>query len=301
MQSNKLNQLADNRAIVLDNITCTYCGCSLRDDSDNTKEHVIGRRFAPKGTLNACWNLIVRACNHCNSTKSDLEDDISAITLAGKMWFDSSDSEEKAINEATRKSKNSISSKTKKTVIESQEQLKIEMPTASGFKVTFSMTSPPQIESKRIYELARLQLMAFFYFITYDETSRKGGFWLEGFHPLAFAHHGDWGNELQKSFMNAVKNWEPCWIGNTADGYFKSIIRRHPDAECWSWAVEWNKNYRVVGFFGSRISAQEVVDGFLIPQLASIKTSDNSYIHHRLDVKLAEEDDVLFEWENESV
>jgi hypothetical protein len=293
--SNKLKQLADNRAIVLDNVTCTYCGCSLSEDSENTKEHVIGRRFVPKGTLNGCWNLIVRACKKCNSAKSDLEDDISAITLAGKMWFDSSESEENAISEAHRKSKNSVSNKTKKTVIESHEQLKIEMLMAPGVKMTFNMTSPPQIEDERIYELSRLQLMAFFYFITFDRASRKGGFWQEGFHPLAFAHHGDWGNELQKSFMNTVVDWEPRWIGNTADGYFKSIIRRHPAAECWSWAVEWNKNYRVIGFFGSRASAQELVDGFVAPQLTSIKTSDNSHVQHRLDVKLSEEDDILFE------
>jgi hypothetical protein len=298
--SNRLNQLADNRAIVLDNITCTYCGCSLSEDAENTKEHVIGRRFVPKGTLNGCWNLIVRACRNCNSTKSNLENDISAITLVGKMWFDSSDSEEKAINEAQRKSKNSVSNKTKMTVIESHEQLKIEMPMASGVKMTFNMTSPPQIEDKRIYELSRLQLMAFFYFITYDKASRKGGFWLEGFHPLAFAHHGDWGNELQKSFMNTVVNWEPRWIGNTADGYFKSIIRRHPVAECWSWAVEWNKNYRVIGFFGSRTSAQELFDGFEDPKLKSIKKSDESHIQHRIEVKLPEEDDILFEWETEN-
>ena len=295
--SNKLISLPDNRAVVLDNVTCPYCGGMLKNDGNNTKEHVVGRRFIPKGTLDGCWNLIIRACKTCNSIKSDLEDDISAITLSGKMWFDSGDSEENAINEANRKSKNSISCRTGKPVIHSQEQVKLDVPLAQGMALTFNMVSPPQVDNERLYELARLQMMAFFYFITYNIESKKGGFWLHGFHPLAVAHHGDWGNSLQKDFMSAVVEWEPRWIGITADGYYRSIIRRHPSAECWSWAVEFNKNYRVIGFFGLRQSAQEIVDGFVFPEMKPIENGGNSRIAYRADVKLTENDDLLFEWE----
>ena len=44
---------------------------------------MIGRRFVPKGKLNNQWNLIVRVCIKCNNKKSDLEDDISAISMGG--------------------------------------------------------------------------------------------------------------------------------------------------------------------------------------------------------------------------
>ena len=296
--SKKLKNLPFDRAIILKNITCPYCGDILRDD-DNTKEHVIGRRFIPKGKLDGCWNLIVRACEKCNSDKSHLENDISAITLAGKLWFSSDGSEEKVRAEAQRKSK-SVSKKTGKSVLHSQEELNFEGPFPSGVTIKCSMVGPPQIEGDRLYELARLQMMAFFYFITFNCETNKGGFWPVGFHPLSVVHYEDWGNSLQKAFMSAVANWEPRLIGNTADGYFRSIIRRHPSAECWSWAVEWNKNYRVVGFFGSRRSAEEIVKSFQPPEMTNLVNVDNLHLRYRSEVKLAEEDDLLFVWDDEN-
>src|SRR5438067_12808695 len=79
-QEASLNSWPHNRAIVLKNETCVYCGSELTA-GNCTKEHVIGRKFVPKGKLHEEWNLIVRACTSCNHTKSDLEDDISAISL----------------------------------------------------------------------------------------------------------------------------------------------------------------------------------------------------------------------------
>jgi hypothetical protein len=298
MLSTELNELPSNRAVVLDNITCPYCGIEINDDNDS-KEHVIGRRFVPKGTLNGSWNLIVRACKKCNSEKSHLENDISAITLASKVWFGSDNSETNIEQEALRKAQKSISHKTRKPVIHSHEELNFEVPFSPGATFKFNMVSPPQIASNRLYELARMQMMAFFYFITFNNETKRGGFWQEGFHPLSEAHHGDWGNPLLKAFMSAVVNWEPRWIANTADGFFRSIIRRHPSAECWSWAVEWNKNYRVVGFFGARNAAQKIVDDFREPEMTAIITGKNAYLRFRSDFKLHEEDDLLFVWSDE--
>src|SRR5689334_12269149 len=64
----------------LNNITCPYCGIDLVQQNA-IKEHVVGRRFVPKGKLAHSWNLILQACRQCNEKKSDLEDDISAISL----------------------------------------------------------------------------------------------------------------------------------------------------------------------------------------------------------------------------
>jgi hypothetical protein len=60
----------------LDNVTCPYCGTALTSKT-RTKEHVIGRRFVPVGSLDREWNLILQACGPCNRHKADLEDDIS--------------------------------------------------------------------------------------------------------------------------------------------------------------------------------------------------------------------------------
>lgn len=145
-----------------------------------------------------------------------------------------------------------------------------------------------------------MQMMAFFYFITFNEKTKQGGFWTDGFYPLSEAHHGDWGNSLHKAFMKAVAGWEARWLGITADGFFKSIIRKHPNTACWSWAVEWNENYRVVGFFGLRYASQEIVDNFQLPQMTTITADENSYICFRNDVKLSEQDDLLFVWNGEN-
>lgn len=293
MKLRNLIELPVNRALVLDNVTCPYCG-NILDENNNTKEHVIGRRFVPKGSLDGSWNLIVRACRRCNSNKSHLENDISAISLSGKMWFGLNNTDQSIVKEAQRKVEKSISDKTGKPVLESQEELIIEVPFAPGVTFKFNMLSPPQIKSERLYELARMQMMAFFYLITFDKKTKRGGFWLEGFYPLSFAHHADWGNSLHKSFMKAVVKWEPRWQGSTASGFFRSIIRKHPHAECWSWAVEWNKNYRVIGFFGSKEAAEKIVNCFEEPNMTTIKNDKNSYFRYREEVKLSEEDDWLF-------
>jgi hypothetical protein len=75
-----LKSLPPNKAILLDNETCVYCGIELSPEID-TEEHVVGRKFVPKGKLDGEWNLIVHACRACNRKKAELEDDISAITM----------------------------------------------------------------------------------------------------------------------------------------------------------------------------------------------------------------------------
>jgi len=236
MLTHKLTELPVSKAILLKNITCVYCGVDLTSDI-TTKEHVIGRKFVPKGTLNKQWNLIVRACSECNSLKSELENDISAITMHSDAWGKYADSDEILYKEAKRKGKNSYSKLTGKPVSESSEKINIKAPFNKKITFDFSFTSPPQIESVRIYELARMQIMAFFYFITFNDKSMKGGFWAGDFYPVLEAQKSDWGNDVHTAFMEAVINWEPRWIGNGANGFFKSAIRRHPSEACWSWAI----------------------------------------------------------------
>lgn len=295
----KISEPPSNRPLRLNNATCPYCGIELLGDN-NTKEHVIGRRFVPRGFLNGSWNLIVRACRKCNELKSKLENDISAITLSGRFWFDVHDSEQLARQEAQRKARNSMSNRTRKSVLHSQEERTIEVTFAPGSTIKFDLVSPPQIDSDRLWELARMQMMAFFYFVTFNQEANRGGFWPEGFHPLSEAHHGDWGNSLQRAFMRAVVDWQPCLVGDTAAGYFRSIIRRHPTCECWSWAVEWNKNYRLVGFFGSREAAQETVHEFQAPRMTAIATRADSEIRFRNYDDLSDEEDSLFLWNEEN-
>lgn len=299
MLDNKLNYLPSNLPIILDNETCVYCGMQLNTDSD-TKEHVIGRRFVPKGKLNDQWNLIVHACNKCNGRKSDLENDISAISMHADAWGRHALSDSTLRIEAARKAKKSISRRTGKPVTDSSEKIDIKGTFAPGVEFTFNFTSPPQIESDRIYELARMQLMAFFYLITYNHKTKRGGFWLGSFFPVLETIRSDWGNTVHKAFMDAVVNWEPRVIAIGADGFFKAIIRRHPAAVCWSWALEWNHKYRIVGFFGEQEPAKNIVATFPTIDVTTMAQGPNEYVSYRIEKALADEDDTLFHWDNDN-
>ena len=200
--------------------------------------------------------------------------------------------------EAKRKGANSISRRTGKPVTESAEVVKVKLPFATGVDIEFTLTSPPQIDSSRIYELARMQFMGFFSFLTYNRETKRGGYWLGGFFPMLEAAYSDWGNPVHRVFMDAVVDWEPRFIGNSADGFFKVIIRRHPEAGCWSWGLEWNKNYRVVRFFGEQGVAQAVVNTFPLMEAETIAQRPNRYLKFRIETKLDEENDKLFFWKD---
>jgi len=121
-----------------------------------------------------------------------------------------------------------------------------------------------------------------------------------GFFLVLEAARADWGNLIHKAFMEAVVGWEPRFVGKGADGFFKVIIRRHPEAECWSWGLEWNKNYRVVGFFGEQEAAQAVVNTFPSLEARTILQGPDRYMRFRTETKLDEENDRLFFWNDEA-
>lgn len=260
---------------------------------------MIGRNFVPRGKLNGQWNLIIRAHKSCNNIKSDLENDISAISMQADAWGFYALPDETLVKEAKRKGKNCTSRLTGKPVKESHTNLKIKVPFAPRVEFSFDIISPPQILSDRIFDLARLQIMAFFYFVTYNKETRQGGFWPGSFFPILEAPPTDWGNPLHRAFMDTVVTWEPRFFGISVDEFFKVIIRRHPKPEaiCWSWALEWNRKYRVVGFFGEREPAEAIVNTFPPLDFVTIAKGPKQHLSYRMETRLDEENDKLFKWE----
>lgn len=283
-----------NQAIRLRNVTCPYCGFDLTSETA-TREHVVGRRFVPKGKLNGHWNLIVNACGPCNNRKADLENDVSAITLYTEDGEAHPNYDDEAIADAQRKAANAISRRTKKPVKESHEDLAFDVPFGTAANIGFNFTSPPQIDEARAFELARLQLAGFFFLLTYQKDQERGGFWPDGCYLLMMVRRADYGNPTMTDFANAVLNWEPRLIGHTAEGYFRVCIRKHPEADCWSWALEWNGSTRLVGFFGDKGAAQAVVDGLRKLEMHHLDLSDGRHIRFRTEVPLAPENDRLFD------
>lgn len=164
----------------------------------------------PKGKLNQQWNLIVQACKRCNGIKSDLEDDISAITMQPDIEGSHIIEDPDLSVEAIRKGK-AISRHTKKPVSQSQETISANS-IFGNTKASFTLKCPPRIEEDRIYELAKMHMLAFLYFLTYDDKTKVGRH-LDGvFASINVANRSDWGNDRQIAFARMVGSWRPKFI-----------------------------------------------------------------------------------------
>jgi hypothetical protein len=185
---------------------------------------------------------------------------------------------------------------TRQRVADSAATLRVDTEPIPGMKMRFNLWGPPQVDRDRVRQLAWCQLRAIFYWLTYDETTRRGGFWQGPFCQLLESMKADWGNPVHLSFMRVVSKWEPRLVSSTvAQGFFKVAIRRHPSASCWSWALEWNHNLRVVGFFGDSEAYKRVAAGLSKLELQQVPTSDGQKLAVRTGVPLSEGDDLLFE------
>lgn len=283
-----------NRAILLKNLTCVYCGETFGKTLPPTKEHVIGRRFVPKGTLDQSWNLIVQACKPCNNRKSQLEDDISAITLFhGLKSGNSLDAEHH--QDAIRKATNAISRKTGMPVAHSGERLTMSALLGGTAKLDFAFNAPPQMDRDRLFDLAKMQLMAFFYWISYNPTTKTGGFWKGTFFQGAAALRTDWGNPVHRAFMKQVAGWDTRLHAIAANEYFKLTVRRHPSEYLYAWALEWNAQLRLFGCFGDPAVAQEIERALPPLEMVKIAESETRWVQYRIEQALPEEEDIMFD------
>jgi hypothetical protein len=282
--------LPNNKATKLNNITCVYCG--RRDVPENplTDEHVISRNFVPRGSFATGWSLIANACERCNREKSQLEDDISAITLLPDLGGSHEDPKLQAL--AARKAAGSGSRYTGKAVARSYHRDTIEGTLLGGVvQIRFDIIGPPHLGPERVDQLAYFHGLAFFYLITYDEAQRAGSFFPGVFGLVDHARRSDWGNPVQRAFADLTSTWDSRIEGGGADGFFKVAMRRDPTgADVWSFALEWNKNLRCIGFFGDPTHAQAYVDALPVLDLKQVNATHRS----RREVPLAEADDRLF-------
>jgi hypothetical protein len=290
-----LRSLAERAIPLRDNRTCPYCLEELVPGSFD-EEHVIGRRFVRKGSFDGQWNLILNACMRCNRQKAALEDDISAITMYRVAGDRARAGDQGFADDAHRKARGSRSRRTGKPVLHSGESQTVETTLGPGVRVTFRLSSPPQVDKDRIFELAGFQVAGFLYRVTYSAETGTGDGIPGGFAPMLYAYRSDWGNVVLRAFADTVVAWEPLILASTAGDLFKIAIRRQPGASCWSWAVEWNGSTRVVGFLGELPDIERVVSAF--PRLYAewIPQPDGSRVAVRADVALAGDDDRMFYW-----
>lgn len=292
-----LTKLPQNKVIRLENVDCAYCGVELSSIASD-KDHVIGRRFVPKGKLDGCWNLLLNSCKRCNGKKGDLEDDISAITMQPDVLGRFAHNDAKAIEDANRKARNSFSRRTRKVVGESQEQTRLRMPFGDGRSISFGFIRQPQVDDSRVFDLARMHIGAFFYWVTFQDVTKRGSSLLGGFYPLLVVYRSDWGNWTIVEFAEVVANWVPRVMAGSAEGFYKVALKKHPQAFCWSWALEWNHSLRVVGFFGDHNDCQEVIAKLPSPQFKQLSNKSGRMLRYREETPLSNhQEDKLFFWQ----
>ncbi|HKO56341.1 MAG TPA: hypothetical protein VJ276_10720 [Thermoanaerobaculia bacterium] len=198
-------------------------------------------------------------------------------------------------DEAVRKAARSRSRQTGKPVAQSSVTQTFEGFPLPGLKMSVTTVGPPQLDDERIFLLAQYQLSGFFYALTYDFAEDRGGFWPGGFFPITYAPRSDWSNPVQMWFMHRVLSWLPRAVGTFASGFFRIAIRRSPEADVWSWALEWNQNIRVIGFFGEEESALPIKGEMPeLPMNVVGTLPGGGVLRMRSEVPLKEEDDVLF-------
>jgi len=165
---------------------------------------------------------------------------------------------------------------------------------APGVSISVRLVAPPSAPSDHVEALAHLQIAGFFYWLTYDGNRQAGGYWPGRFHLINCAGTTDWGNPVQAAFAQTVSSWSPRLVIDTAQGFFKAAIRRDPSVDCWGWAIEWNKNYRVIGFFGDESTIEANRARLPILESSSLSTSENGELRLRVERPLPQDDDVLF-------
>jgi hypothetical protein len=290
-EKDSLIEYPANKAHRLHNINCVYCRNTL-DKASLTKEHVIGRKFVPKGMLDGQWNMIANACMACNSHKSDLEDDISAITMQPDATGRHVSNDEILSQEAIRKGKGAFSQMTGKAVRDSHQTITLtaEQP---GFKMSFGLIAPPQIGSERVARLAYYHVTGFFFMQTYKEETKIGGCPFGVFCPVIEADRADWGNDVMVWFMRETKDWDIRLHAITAQEYFKIEFRK-TDNDLLAWAVEWNQKKRCVGFWGQEADIEAILKKKPVMKRQHISGDTQNGLFARMEKALDPNEDILF-------
>lgn len=290
----KLTEMSGKHRVVKRNTHCAYCGTDLAAYKGGEDEHVIGRRFVPKGTLAGAWNLIVRSCPPCNDRKADLEDDISAITMQPDVYGRFGVDDERLRSEAVRKAQ-TRNRRTKRRVSEPTPPINITYPLGPG-TLTFTLRGPAQADHQRMGELAQMQLTGFFSMLTYDDEARRGYFWTGRFSIVSIARREDWGNPRLTWIDTATANWDYRLFAETADGFYRLWIRRSPtEPGAWAWAMEWNRTYRLAGFFGDPDQIERMRTDMPVLDSSVTDRSPDHVRRVRREVPLAATEDHLFD------
>lgn len=236
-----------NRDPSRSNQHCLYCGEFVGADSsiESDEEHLIARRFVPKGLMENTFNFSFRACKPCNGRKADIERHVSSVTLLSSPAVALN---EKARRSAERKAVQDFHPETRVRMGDAIERQTVEFK-LGGASLKFGFTGPSPAAKNFIPELASYHIQALFSLLTMPGnhlTDEIRILPLDQFQVFDSYPHADWGNPQLVEITQRAATW-PCWRTiETGDGHFRACLRRSENSG-WFWALEWNKSLRIVG------------------------------------------------------
>jgi hypothetical protein len=230
------------------NACCIYCGVYLRGENPpaSDKEHLIARNFVPKGTMDCQpFNFLFRTCRQCNSRKASAERHVSSVTLFNSPGRND---DTKVDEVAIKKGKGDYHPRKPGVPIEESHEHKSFITSLGPMSVKFGMHSPPQLDKDLVGEVAFSHIQGLFTLICTEDyldpqkmrlLPQDQFLWFDSY------THNDWGNPQAVEIANRVRNWTCLANIESAQGYFKAIMRCSDEG--WFWALEWNRHLRLLG------------------------------------------------------
>lgn len=194
------------------------------------------------------FNFIFRSCKTCNGRKADAERHVSSVTLFNSPGR----RENEQVNAiAIRKGESDFHPLKKGVKIENaHEHISMNM-SFGATSMNLKMSAPPQLDRNRVREVAFSHIQGLFALICSEDHRVP-----EKMRLLPLKHfiwfdcytHDDWGNSQIAEVANRAREWDCLANINSAQGYFKAIMRRGEQG--WFWALEWNRQLRLIGGIG---------------------------------------------------
>jgi hypothetical protein len=275
------------------NQNCFYCGDYVGSGSEisSDKEHLIGREFVPKGSLDgASFNFIFRACQRCNGEKSAAERHISSVTL---LTSPARQIDGQVNSLAMHKASRDFHPHKKGVLVKDAGDEHVVEFGEGGMTAKFTLVGPPQLDQDAVNLLACNHVQGIFAMCaTEDPRVTERSKFLPASYLYCFGHyiHRDWGNPHIREITRRVVDWPCCASIVSANGYFKLMLKKCVEGEEFFWALEWNKSLRIVGAICSPSVEPKLFSD--LPDLGWRYLPDGS--RTRREVTLADENDSLF-------
>lgn len=281
---------------------CLYCGIHVGTDSEepSNKEHLIGRQFVPTGAFQEGkqFNFIFRACEVCNSRKSEIERHVSSVTLLNGM---PNQKKPEYVDRAKSKASKDFHPLKPGVLVKDATDKHTFNFNFGSMKISFESTSPPQLSEEYIQALSFYHIQGFFSLLTSNNPEITSGtrllpeknFWFHGAY-----NHGDWGNVELIEIGKRIDKLR-CYANiNTADDNFKVLMCHSTENQSyWFWVLEWNKHLRVVGGIYSSNQCPPIFEGLPMQNWRSLGEGNDGEKHSiKEEIPLSKKDDTLFSY-----